>query len=101
MPDIDNSKFDDSAHGSAASEKLSPFKEKLALIIVLGTIILMLFENVIGIKMYLIACIGAVLLVLTGVLSEKGSTEFDSSADNLPVCGRTVSFRCDQSDRSR
>lgn len=31
----------------------------------------MLFENIIGIKMYLIACIGAVLLVLTGVLSEK------------------------------
>lgn len=71
MPDIDNSKFDDSVHGAETSEKLSPFKEKLALIIVLGTIVLMLFENVIGVKMYLIACIGAVLLVLTGVLSEK------------------------------
>ena len=71
MPDIDNGKFDDSVHGAETSEKLSPFKEKLALIIVLGTIVLMLFENVIGVKMYLIACIGAVLLVLTGVLSEK------------------------------
>ena len=39
--------------------------------IILATIALMLLENVIGIKMYLTACLGAVLLVLTGVLSEK------------------------------
>lgn len=71
MPDIDNSKFDDNIHNSEKAIKLSPLKEKIALIIVLTTIILMLFENIIGIKMYLIACIGAVLLVLTGVLSEK------------------------------
>ena len=71
MPDIDNSKFDDNIHNREKSIKLSPLKEKIALIIVLTTIILMLFENIIGIKMYLIACIGAVLLVLTGVLSEK------------------------------
>lgn len=71
MPDIDNSKFDDNIHNRENSTKLSPLKEKIALIIVLTTIILMLFENIIGIKMYLIACIGAVLLVLTGVLSEK------------------------------
>ena len=71
MPDIDNSKFDDNIHNREKAIKLSPLKEKIALIIVLTTIILMLFENIIGIKMYLIACIGAVLLVLTGVLSEK------------------------------
>lgn len=71
MPDIDNSKFNDHEENTEKANKLSPIKEKLALIIVLGTIILMLFENVIGIKMYLIACIGAVLLVLSGVLSEK------------------------------
>ena len=64
-------KFDDNIHNRENSTKLSPLKEKIALIIVLTTIILMLFENIIGIKMYLIACIGAVLLVLTGVLSEK------------------------------
>ena len=62
MPDIDNSKFDDNIHNRENSTKLSPLKEKIALIIVLTTIILMLFENIIGIKMYLIACIGAVLL---------------------------------------
>ena len=71
MPDIDNSRLDDNIHNRENSTKLSPLKEKIALIIVLTTIILMLFENIIGIKMYLIACIGAVLLVLTGVLSEK------------------------------
>ena len=75
MPDIDNNKFDDDIHGKENTKKLSPFKEKLALVIVLATIIFMLFENVIGIKMYLIACIGAVLLVLTGVLSEKEALE--------------------------
>ena len=75
MPDIDNNKFDDEIHGRENTKKLSPFKEKLALVIVLATIIFMLFENVIGIKMYLIACIGAVLLVLTGVLSEKEALE--------------------------
>ncbi len=71
MPDIDNRKFDDQSHNKDNSTKLSPMKEKIALFIVLTTIIFMLLENVIGIKMYLVACIGAVLLVLTGVLSEK------------------------------
>ena len=71
MPDIPNGKFSDGASGQTGSEKISPAKQKLAMIIVLATIALMLLENVIGIKMYLTACLGAVLLVLTGVLSEK------------------------------
>ena len=50
-------------------------QEKIAIVIILGSIGLMLLENVIGVDMYLIACIGAVLLVLTGVLSEKESLE--------------------------
>lgn len=71
MPDIPNGKFSDGASGQTGSEKISPAKQKLAMIIILATIALMLLENVIGIKMYLTACLGAVLLVLTGVLSEK------------------------------
>ncbi|MEI3182779.1 MAG: hypothetical protein V8S98_05225 [Lachnospiraceae bacterium] len=35
------------------------------------TIAAMLFENVIGIKMYLVASVGAVLLLSCGVLSEQ------------------------------
>ena len=71
MPDIPNEKFVDGASGQTGSKKISPAKQKLAMIIILLTIALMLLENVIGIKMYLTACLGAVLLVLTGVLSEK------------------------------
>ena len=69
MPDIPNGKFSDGASGQTGSEKISPAKQKLAMIIILATIALMLLENVIGIKMYLTACLGAVLLVLTGVLA--------------------------------
>ena len=43
----------------------------MAVILILGTIACMLLESVIGIKMYLTASIGACLLVLCGVLSER------------------------------
>ena len=75
MPDIDNNSFSDHVHQNTEDSKLSPLKEKIAMFIILGSIGLMLLENVIGIDMYLIACIGAVLLVLTGVLSEKEALE--------------------------
>lgn len=75
MPDIDNSTFEDSCHQNKEQTKLPAWKEKLAMAIVVLTIVIMLFENVIGINMYLIACIGAVLLVLTGILSEKEALE--------------------------
>ena len=71
MPDIDNSQFNDNLAVKDLSSKLTPFKEKLAIVLVVGTIIAMIFADVIGIKMYLIAGIGATLLVLTGVLNEK------------------------------
>ena len=71
MPDIPNKQFSDAAHTASESEKLSPFKRKLAVLIVLVSIAMMLLENVIGVKMYLTSCIGAAALVLTGVLTEK------------------------------
>lgn len=71
MPDIDNSQFNDNLAVKDLSSKLTPFKEKFAIVLVVGTIIAMIFADVIGIKMYLIAGIGATLLVLTGVLNEK------------------------------
>ena len=71
MPDIDNSQFHDTMEKKDTSSKLSPAKEKLAMAIILLTIAAMLFENVIGIKMYLVASVGAVLLVLCGILSEQ------------------------------
>lgn len=51
MPDIPNGKFSDGASGQTGSEKISPAKQKLAMIIILATIALMLLENAIGIKM--------------------------------------------------
>ena len=62
MPDIDNNTFVDGGHTGRKSAKLSP---------IVVTILAMLFESVIGIPMYIVACIGAVLLVLSGILNEK------------------------------
>ncbi len=47
------------------------WKQNLSLIILLGTIVGMIFEDQIGIKLYVTSSIGAILLVLTGVMSEK------------------------------
>ena len=92
MPDIDNNSFSDHVHQNTADSKLSPLKEKIAMVIILGSIGLMLLENVIGVDMYLIACIGAVLLVLTGVLSEKEARRPNASVDcsALPLIRLTV-----------
>lgn len=71
MPDIDNSQFSDNIQKKDTVSQLTPSKEKVAVILILGTIACMLLESVIGIKMYLTASIGACLLVLCGVLSER------------------------------
>ena len=47
------------------------WKQWLSLIILVATILAMIFEEVIGISIQLSACVGAVILVLTGVLTEK------------------------------
>ena len=88
MPDIPNEQFSDAAHTASESEKLSPFKRKLAVLIVLVSIAMMLLENVIGVKMYLTSCIGAAALVR------------HPPADHFPVCrcagsvGRHPDHRC-------
>ena len=53
MPDIDNNTFVDGGHTGRKSAKLSPIKEKIAIIIIVVTILAMLFESVIGIPMYI------------------------------------------------
>lgn len=47
------------------------WKQTLSLIILVVTIIGMIFEEQIGIKLYVTSSIGAILLVLTGVMTEK------------------------------
>ena len=71
MPDIDNSQFSDNIQKKDTASHLTPSKEKVAVILILGTIACMLLESMTGIKMYLTASIGACLLVLCGVLSER------------------------------
>ena len=98
MPAHPNEQFRDVAGGTSEENRLSPFKRKLAVVIVLATILLMLLENVIGIKMYLTSCIGAAALVLTGVLSEKKHSTPSTSPRSfcLPVC-----WRCPMQSRPR
>ena len=47
------------------------WKQYLALIILVLTILAMIFEDVIGINLAISGAIGAILLILTGVISEK------------------------------
>lgn len=51
--------------------KVPQWKKVLSLIILVVTLLGMIFEKQIGIKLYITGCIGAILLVLTGVISEK------------------------------
>lgn len=71
MPNHDNSSFQDNIKAKETGAKLSAGKEKLAIFIILLSIVLMLFEKTIGVKMYITASVGAIALVLTGILSEK------------------------------
>ncbi|KGQ70886.1 cation transporter [Chelonobacter oris] len=52
-------------------QRIPVWKQRLSLLILIGTLLAMVLEEVIGVRFYLSACIGAILLVLTGVMSEK------------------------------
>lgn len=47
------------------------WKQNLSLIILVLTVLAMIFEEQIGVKLYVTSSIGAILLVLTGVMTEK------------------------------
>lgn len=47
------------------------WKKVLSLVILIVTLVGMIFEEEIGVKLCITGCIGAVLLILTGVISEK------------------------------
>ena len=51
--------------------KVPKWKKILSLVILVGTLLGMIFEKEIGIKLCVTGCIGAILLVLTKVISEK------------------------------
>lgn len=67
----------DGTHGGEAPEApkdysdVPAWKQIVSLVVLVVVILAMIFEDKIGIKIQVSACIGAVILVLTGVISEK------------------------------
>ncbi len=65
--DTEDSIFDETKDFS----KVPKWKKVLSLVFLIGTLIGMIFEEKIGIKLCITGCVGAILLILTGVISEK------------------------------
>ena len=63
----DGSVFDEQRDFSAVPQ----WKKTLSLVILVLTLLAMIFEEQIGVSLALSGCIGAILLILTGVISEK------------------------------
>lgn len=47
------------------------WKQYVSLVVLIGTLLAMVFEDAIGIKLYISACIGALILVILKVITEK------------------------------
>lgn len=100
MPDIDNNTFVDGGHTGRKSAKLSPIKEKIAIIIIVVTILAMLFESVIGIDVY--CCMHwRCFASIKWNFKRKRGIGFHSSADNLFICRGVDLIRGDQNYRCR
>lgn len=65
--DTDDSIFDESKDFS----NVPKWKKVLSLVILIVTLIGMIFEEKIGVKLCITGCVGAVLLIIIGVISEK------------------------------
>lgn len=62
---------DDSFGGEQDFSNVPKWKQLLSLVILVLTLLGMIFEKQIGIKLCITGCIGALALILTGVISEK------------------------------
>ena len=67
----------DGSHGGEAVEaqkdysNVPQWKQIVSLVVLVVVILAMIFEKQIGMKIQISACVGAIILVLTGVISEK------------------------------
>ena len=67
----------DGSHGGEAVEAQKDYsdvpqwKQIVSLIVLVVVILAMIFEKQIGVKIQISACVGAIILILTGVISEK------------------------------
>ncbi len=74
LPNHDTSDSDDSVFDNAPDFSQVPkWKKILSLVILVVTLVGMIFEDQIGIKLCITGCLGAILLILTGVISEKNA----------------------------
>ncbi|HJD25966.1 MAG TPA: SLC13 family permease [Candidatus Blautia intestinipullorum] len=71
LPDKPSVKTDTTFDEEVDYSNVPAWKQYLALIILVLTILAMIFEDVIGINLAISGAIGAILLILTGVISEK------------------------------
>lgn len=65
--DADDSIFDETQDFSSVPK----WKKVLSLVILIVTLVGMIFEEEIGVNLCITGCVGALLLILTGVISEK------------------------------
>lgn len=75
LPDI---KHNDESHNKGDESKfdnIPTWKKNMSLIVLIGTILGMIFEDKIGIPLHISGAIGALILVLVGVISEKQAYE--------------------------
>lgn len=71
MKDVDRS----AAERTVNQKPLPPFQEKMGYVIFFGVSLALLFSSKIGLPVWEIAIIGAILVVVTGVLSPKEATQ--------------------------
>ncbi len=73
LPNHDVADDDDSAYAADDFSNVPKWKQVLSLVILIATLLGMIFESQIGIKLHITGCVGAILLIVTGVISEKNA----------------------------
>ena len=73
LPNHEVTDEDDSAYAADDFSNVPKWKQVLSLVILIATLLGMIFESQIGIKLHITGCVGAILLILTGVISERNA----------------------------
>ena len=76
---LPDSKGEGDTEGQRDYSGVPQWKQVTSLVVLIVVILAMIFEEQIGIKLQVSACIGAAFLVLTGVISEKAALQFGGS----------------------
>lgn len=75
LPDIKNIEESCEKEDESKFDDVPAWKKNMSLVVLIGTIIGMVFEDKIGIPLHISGAIGALILVLVGVISEKQAYE--------------------------